>query len=140
MEKNEKIQMVRPLTEKEKEDLKNEKRKKEGDKYKYLILLKGEYKNVDGEPWRHWEIVQGRQKTYDTIKDLLMSQDDLDTDIIIDVSESFIISQPPTISQSTPRITFDNMLSVYQFMRRMLIDGLVDDESNFVIEDYYDGE
>ena len=132
--------MVRPLSKEEQKALKSEERRKKGDEYKYLILLSGEYKDSDGEVYKDWGIVKGRQKAYDYIKDILLAQDDLDTDVIIDVSESFIIAQPPVITESTPRITFENMLSVYQFMRRMLIDGLVVDESNFVIEDYYDGE
>ena len=135
----EKINLVREMTEEEKQDLANQTARKNGDKYKYLILFKGEYKD-DGSPWKDWELVQGRQSAYDMIKELLIGQDDLETDIIIDVSESYIISQPPVITENTPRITFDNMLSVFKFMQTMLIKNLIVDESSFCIEDYYDGE
>lgn len=139
MEK-EKIQLVTPMTEEEKQAYNLEKRRQDGDKYTYLILFNGVYKDNEDTEYRDWQIVKGRQATYDMIKELLLSQDDVETDTLIDVSTSYIIAEPPVITESTPRITFKNMLSIYAFMQKMLINNLVVDDSSFSIEDYYDGE
>lgn len=135
-----KVNLIEKLSEEEKRDLALDKARRDGDKYKYLIILKGEFKDSEDGEWRNWELVQGRQAAYDLIKEYLESESDPETDVIIDVTESYIISQPPVITEKTPRITFDNMLTIYRFMQEMLIKNLVKDESAFSIEDYYDGE
>lgn len=135
-----KVNLIERLSEEEKKDLALDRARRDGDKYKYLIILKGEFKDNDGGEWRNWELIQGRQAAYDLIKEYLESESDPESDIIIDVTESYIISQPPVITEKTPRITFDNMLTIYRFMQEMLIKNLVKDESAFSIEDYYDGE
>lgn len=137
---NDMISIVTEISEEEKKLNSAEIQRIKGDEYTYLVLFNGEYKDNDNLQYRDWQIVKGRQATYDMIKDLLLAQDDLDTDTIIDVSTSYIIAEPPVITENTPRITFENMLSVYAFMSKMLIKGLVVDDSSFCIEDYYDGE
>lgn len=140
MKEKETIQLMTPMTEEEKQAYSLEKRRQEGDNYTYLILFNGVYKDNEDTEYRDWQIVKGRQATYDMIKEILLSQDDVDTDTLIDVSTSYIIAEPPVITESTPRITFKNMLSIYAFMQKMLINSLVVDDSSFSIEDYYDGE
>lgn len=140
MKEKETIQLMTPMTEEEKQAYSLEKRRQEGNNYTYLILFNGVYKDNEDTEYRDWQIVKGRQATYDMIKEILYSQDDVETDILIDVSTSYIIAEPPYITENTPRITFENMLSVYAFMQKMLINSLVVDDSSFSIEDYYDGE
>ncbi len=140
MKEKEMIQLMTPMTEEEKQAYSLEKRRQEGDNYTYLILFNGVYKDNEDTEYRDWQIVKGRQATYDMIKEILLSQDDVETDTLIDVSTSYIIAEPPVITESTPRITFKNMLSIYAFMQKMLINNLVVDDSSFSIEDYYDGE
>jgi len=111
-----------------------------GDRYKYLLLLVGEYKSNEGEEYKSFEIIQGRQATYDYIKEMLRGQDDIECDVIIDISRSHIISEPPAeIIENTPRITLTNMITIYAFMKNMLMQDLVDENEPFDLDDYFDG-
>lgn len=112
---------------------------KNGDLYKYLILLEGEYKDGDGENYKSFEMIQGRQAAYDFIKEILENMTDSDYEYILDVSKSKIISEPPVITEDTPRITLSNMLSVYSFMKIMRQQNKIKDDTSFDIEDYFDG-
>ena len=112
---------------------------KNGDLYKYLILLEGEYKDRDGENYKSFEMIQGRQAAYDFIKEILENMTDSDYEYILDVSKSKIISEPPVITEDTPRITLSNMLSVYSFMKIMRQQNKIKDDTSFDIEDYFDG-
>lgn len=133
--------LMTPLSEEQREALRKEREAKLGDKFKYLILLEGEYRDNDGENYRTFEFITGRQDTYDFIKELLKSQDEGDTEYILDVSLSRILSEPPAsmITPDTPRLTLSNMLSVYSFMKLMKDKGKVVDNTDFNIEDYFDG-
>lgn len=110
-----------------------------GDLYTYLILLEGEYKKGDGESYRSFEFVTGRQAAYDYIKDILENMNDSDFEYVLDVSKSRIISEPPVITKDTPRITLSNMLTLYSFMKAMKEKHKIIDESSFSVEDYFDG-
>ena len=110
-----------------------------GDLYKYLILLEGEYRKGDGESYRSFEFVTGRQAAYDYIKDILENMNDSDFEYVLDVSKSRIISEPPVITKDTPRITLSNMLTLYSFMKAMKEKHKIIDESSFSVEDYFDG-
>lgn len=110
-----------------------------GDLYKYLILLEGEYKKGDGESYRSFEFITGRQAAYDYIKDILENMNDSDFEYVLDVSKSRIISEPPVITKDTPRITLSNMLTLYSFMKAMKEKHKIVDESSFSVEDYFDG-
>lgn len=133
------VELVSKMSPEEIKEFELQTKRKEGENYTYLILYFGEYKNEDKE-YRDWRIIKGRQEAYDAIKNELLAQDDSDTDTLLDISKSYVIAQPPVITDKTPRITFDNMLSIYSFMSKMLIRGLVVDDSSFSIEEYYDGE
>lgn len=112
-----------------------------GKKFKYLILIDGEYKEERLERYRTYEIIQGRQDAYDFIKTALKAQDDCSCEYIIDISKSHIIAEPPAeIINQTPRITLSNMISVYSFMVAMRRDGLIiDEDDSFNIDNYFDG-
>lgn len=108
-------------------------------KSKYLILLEGEYISNEGEPFKTYDIVVGRQKAYDYIKQWLTGEDD--TDVRINVIKSRILVEPEIITEKTPRITLSNMLNIYRFMRDMKEqEKIIDDDSSFDIQDYYDGD
>lgn len=120
------------------EEIEAKEKNKNGDLYKYLILLEGEYKYKDGENYKSFEFITGRQATYDYIKDILMNMHDSDYEYMLDISKSRIISEPPVVTKDTPRITLSNMLTVYSFMKIMREKGKVTDDSSFDIEDYFD--
>lgn len=120
------------------EEIEAKEKNKNGDLYKYLILLEGEYKYKDGENYKSFEFITGRQATYDYIKDILMNMHDSDYEYMLDISKSRIISEPPVVTKDTPRITLSNMLTVYSFMKIMREKAKVTDDSSFDIEDYFD--
>ena len=122
------------------EEIEARDKNKNGDLYKYLILLEGEYKDRDGENYRSFEFITGRQAAYDYIKEILENMhDDSDFEYLLDVSKSKIISEPPVITPDTPRITLSNMLTVYSFMKIMREKGKVVDDTSFDIESFFDG-
>lgn len=107
-------------------------------KSKYLILLEGEYISDEGELFKTYEVVIGRQKAYDYIKQWLVGEDE--TDVRINVIKSRILVEPEIITESTPRITLSNMLNIYRFMKDMKEqEKIIDDDSSFDIQDFYDG-
>lgn len=120
------------------EEIEAKEKNKNGDLYKYLILLEGEYKYKDGENYKSFEFITGRQAAYDYIKDILMNMHDSDYEYMLDISKSRIISEPPVVTKDTPRITLSNMLTVYSFMKIMREKGKITDDSSFDIEDYFD--
>ena len=120
------------------EEIEAKEKNKNGDLYKYLILLEGEYKYKDGENYKSFEFITGRQAAYDYIKDILMNMNDSDYEYMLDISKSRIISEPPVVTKDTLRITLSNMLTVYSFMKIMREKGKVTDDSSFDIEDYFD--
>lgn len=108
-------------------------------KSKYLILFEGEYVSNECENFRTFELVVGRQKAYDCIKEWLIGEED--TGIRISLQKSRILVEPEMITEKTPRITLSNMLNLYQFMKEMLRSGkIVDNDSSFDIEEYYEEE
>lgn len=128
-------QLMEKLTQ---EEIEARDKNKNGDLYKYLILLEGEYKYKDGENYKSFELITGRQAAYDFIKDILENMHDSDYEYMLDVSKSRIISEPPVITPDTPRITLSNMLTLYSFMKIMRQQNKIVDDSSFDIEDYFD--
>lgn len=128
-------QLMEKLTQ---EEIEARDKNKNGDLYKYLILLEGEYKYKDGENYKSFELITGRQAAYDFIKDILENMHDSDYEYMLDVSKSRIISEPPVITPDTPRITLSNMLTLYSFMKIMREQNKIVDDSSFDIEDYFD--
>lgn len=97
----------------------------EEDKKTYLVLLEGEIPTNEGENYKTYEFILGRQATYDYIKDIIQSQD-----IIFDAMKSKVIVD-------SEKVNIGKALSVYNFMRIMKENNKVVDESSFDIEDYY---
>lgn len=140
MENEKLIPLMTPISEEKKKELQALNSIKEGEQYKYLILLEGEYKQGDGEHFKSFELITGRQEAYDFIKDLLEHEYEDDFEYILDTSLSRVLSEPPAwkVTKSTPRLTLSNMLSVHSFMKLMKEKGKVKDESSFDITSYFD--
>ena len=134
-------ELMRKMSKEETIEIINKRKLEDGNLYKYLILIEGEYVSNECENYKSFEIITGRQATYDFIKNILENQkrDEYCCEFIMDVSKSKIISEPPVITDKTPRITLSNMLSVYLFMKIMKEKGKIIDDTSFDIEDYYDG-
>lgn len=95
----------------------------------YLILLDGENVNGDtvirGETFRDWELVTGRQKAYDYIKNIIESEY-----AIINVIKSKIIV-------SSDKVKVTDGITIYEFMKAMKEENKVIDYTSFDISDYY---
>lgn len=91
----------------------------------YLVLLDGE---SEGQKFRDWEIVVGRQKAYDYIKNMLESNY-----AEIDIHKSKIIVD-------SEKVKVTDGVSIYKFMKGMKNNDKVIDYSSFDIEDYNTGD
>lgn len=91
----------------------------------YLVLIDGE---SEGQKFRDWEILEGRQKAYDYIMNLLKSNY-----AEIDIHESRIIV-------SSEKVKITDGISIYKFMKGMKNNDKVIDYSDFDIEDYNTGD
>lgn len=91
----------------------------------YLILLDGQEKD-DNTKFRDWEFIEGRQKAYDYIKNMIESEY-----LNIDVLESKIIVDSIKITDG---------ISIYEFMKTMKEKDKIIDYTSFDIEDYYVSE
>ena len=100
-------------------------RKKDSNERVYLLLMKGELKSNNNIDVRDFEFIVGRENVYNYIKDLLLSEDDEDSDFIANIHESEIISESSSIVDG---ITF------YEFMKHFK--DIVDPEGDFDIEEY----
>lgn len=96
-------------------------RSKTPNERQYLVLLSGDYKDNDNQEYRDFEWIVGRQRLYDYLRDLILSEDD----VIIDIHKSLIISET---------VTINDYVSVYEFMRA--VKNIVIDETGFDIEEY----
>ena len=91
----------------------------------YLVLIDGE---SECQKFRDWEILEGRQKAYDYIMNLLKSNY-----AEIDIHESRIIV-------SSEKVKVTDGISIYEFMKVMKEKDKVIDYSSFDIEDYVNGD
>lgn len=87
----------------------------------YLVLLTGDYKDNDNQEYRDFEWIVGRQRLYDYLRDLILSEDD----VIIDIHKSLIIAET---------VTINDYVSVYVFMKA--VKNIVIDDTGFDIEEY----
>ena len=90
----------------------------------YLILIDGEEIDGDGSRFRDWEVVVGRQKAYDYIKNMLENGY---VSINVDTSKIIVNSE---------KVKVLNGLTIYEFMKAMKDEEKVIDYSSFDIEDY----
>lgn len=93
----------------------------------YLVLIDGEDKETE-KRFRDWEILIGRQKAYDYIKNMLLSDF-----VIIDIHSSKIIV-------SSDKVKVTDGISIYKFMKGMKDNDKVIDYTSFDIEDYNTGD
>ena len=90
----------------------------------YLILIDGEELDNEGRRFRDWEIITGRQATYDWIKNMLENEY-----VMIDVDKSKIIV-------SSEKVKVTDGISIYDFMKAMKQKDKVIDYTSFDIDDY----
>lgn len=90
----------------------------------YLILIDGEEIDNYGSRFRDWEVVVGRQKAYDYIKNMLENGY---VSINVDTSKIIVNSE---------KVKVLNGLTIYEFMKAMKDEEKVIDYSSFDIEDY----
>ena len=86
----------------------------------YLILLFGYDSEDDGYEYRDWEVIIGRQETYNRLKNLIESD-------AIDPLKSFVLS-----GNTEP----EKAITVYRFMKHCIDNDRVVDNSSFDINEY----
>lgn len=100
----------------------------------YLILLDGIETYSDDlhaeieKDYRDWEIIEGRQKAYDYIKNMLETEY-----VTINVMTSKIIV-------SSEKVKVTDGISIYEFMKTMKEKDKIVDYTSFDIEDYVSHE
>lgn len=94
----------------------------------YLILLDGVDNDNTANPFRDWQMKEGRQAAYDYIKEMVENQY-----VNINVHTSRIIV-------SSEKVKITDSISIYKFMKTMKENDKVIDYSSFDIEDYSEGE
>lgn len=82
----------------------------------YLVCIRGQNGNDDS-----WEIIEGRESTYEYVKDKLKTED-------INMDDSFVMVE---------NLTLNNRKSIYAFMKHM--ENYFEDPE-FDIEDYINGD
>lgn len=86
----------------------------------YLILYQYTEHGDEAEEGRIWEIKEGRQNTYEHLRDLTVAE-------AIDPNNSYILAEP---------VAMRDMGTVIGFLEAMYDDSLVEDESGFDPYDY----
>ncbi len=95
---------------------------KDPDKAKYMLLLRI---TVDDEDDSYdWLVMTGRQATYDYIKELIQN-------VAVDIDKSFIMSETSTL---------ESAYTIYRFMRAMIDDEMVIENTSFNPDDYRFGD
>ena len=98
---------------------------------KYLVLFAGYVDDSETIEYKQWEFAKGRQKAYDLIVEIFTSQDLKDQGVTFDAYESRII-----VESDSGKVRL-NGVSVYAFMKKMKLEGLVEiTDPNFDIEDW----
>lgn len=95
---------------------------KDPDKAKYMLLLRI---NVDDQDDSYdWLVMTGRQATYDYIKELIQN-------VAVDIDKSFIMSETSTL---------ESAYTIYRFMRVMIDEEAVIENTSFNPDDYRFGD
>ena len=100
-----------------------------GEEKEYLILFKA-YVNDTDEEYREWEYVKGRQEAYDTIKQYFAMTECENGTLTYDAFESRIIVQ------SSSGVVPIKGISVYKFIKTMILKDLVIVDSSFDIDEW----
>lgn len=104
-----------------------------GSNKRYLILLAGYVNDGDTLDFNQWEYVVGRQKAYDYIAEVFMSDELADQGVTFDAFASRII-----VESDSGKVKIDGV-SVYSFMKKMKIENLIQENSinkDFDIEEW----
>ena len=99
------------------------------DEKKYLITIIGYEIDNENIEYRTWEFIEGRQKAYDFIKDLLIAEPE-DVGFVMDVMKSKVLLD-------SENFKYSDAPSVFVFMDMMRVSNKIIDESTFDIKDYY---
>lgn len=108
-----------------------------GDNITYLLLL--EYvprTNESIENYRDWAFIEGRQRTYDYIRDALIGEDGTD-EFLLDVDKSIIYADNPNIPLEKNKLRLSNGINLYKFMKDCYVLRKVVDEGGFDIEEFH---
>ena len=97
-------------------------------KKKYLILFYGEYD--EGYEYQMWKFIEGKQEAYDYIRDIFLSEELADDGVVFDAYKSRIIVQ-----SDSGKIRLDG-ISIYRFIKKLVIENLVDQDANFDIDEW----
>lgn len=91
----------------------------DGDEIEYICLFQFDGDYTDDGPTRTWVKVTGRQNVFDFLKDVIINIG------IINTGYSYIMTTNSKVSDS---------MTVYNFMKKMAVEGKVD--TDFSIDDY----
>ena len=103
-----------------------------GDEKEYLILFAAYVNDSSYIQYKEWEYVKGRQNAYDCIKDYFLNfkEDEKGFTLQFDAFESRIIVQ------SSSGVVPIKGISVYKFIKTMVMKDLVIPDSSFDIEEW----
>ena len=96
----------------------------------YLVLISYYEDDEDEEPRKVWDYCRGTQTAYDYIADIIKSTDECNKNV--DLNNSYILV-------ASPKVTIDNPLPLYNFLRDC-IDKKKVVSNGFDIDEYYDSE
>lgn len=109
---------------------------KKGDDIIYLILFVYSSKSENEEDIRDWQFKIGRQNTYDFIRSILLNGGE-GADEILNVDESIIYAENPSLPAEKNKLKLSNGISLYQFMKDSYALNKIVDEGGFDIEEYH---
>lgn len=103
-----------------------------GDEKEYLILFAAYVNDSSYIQYKEWEYATGRQKAYDCIKDYFLNfkEDEKGFTLQFDAFESRIIVQ------SSSGVVPIKGISVYKFIKTMILKDLVIVDSSFDIDEW----
>ena len=123
VDENSKAPVIKFFTDDEKKEIEA---KRVAEQKKYLILMYGE--DSSGREYKMWEYVTGRQEAYNYIREMLIDIEE--EDVTVDAYKSRII-----VESDSGKVKI-NGISIYKFMKQMKLEGLVEDNTNFDIEEW----
>lgn len=123
VDENSKVPVINFFTDDEKKEIEA---KRAAEQKKYLILMYGE--DSSGREYKMWEYVTGRQEAYNYIREMLIDIEE--EDVTVDAYKSRII-----VESDSGKVKI-NGISIYKFMKQMKLEGLVEDNTNFDIEEW----
>lgn len=100
-------------------------------KKKYLVLFAGYVNDSEEIQFKLWEFADGRQKAYDLIEEIFLSEEYQEQGVTFDACESRII-----VESDSGKVKLKGV-SVYAFMKKMKIENLIEEHNlDFDIEEW----